>query len=51
MRGQRKPLPEGAASVAVDSPELKGSCKDVEAWHHEGNCGRLLVNPRLSGKP
>ena len=26
---------EGAASVAVDGPGLKGSCKVVEAWHHE----------------
>ena len=26
---------EGAASVAVDGPELKGSCKGFEAWHHE----------------
>ena len=26
---------EGAASVAVADPGLKGSCKEVEAWHHE----------------
>jgi hypothetical protein len=31
-------MPEGSvASVAVDSPELKGSYKLVEAWHHEGS--------------
>jgi hypothetical protein len=32
-----KAIAESAASVAVDSPELKGSCKGVEAWHHEGS--------------
>ena len=26
---------EGAASVAVDGPGLKESCKEVEAWHHK----------------
>jgi hypothetical protein len=26
---------EGAASVAVEGPGLKGSCREVEAWHHE----------------
>ena len=26
---------EGAASAAIDGPGLKGSCKRVEAWHHE----------------
>jgi hypothetical protein len=26
---------EGAASVAIDGPGLKRSCKGVEAWHHE----------------
>ena len=26
---------EGAASVAIDGPGLKGSCKGVEGWHHE----------------
>ena len=30
-----KAICEGAASVAVDSPELKGSCKGFEAWHCE----------------
>ena len=32
-----KAIGEGAASVAIDGPELKGSCKGVEAWHHEVN--------------
>ena len=26
---------EGATSVVVDCPGLKGSCIEVEAWHHE----------------
>ena len=26
---------EGAASVAVEGPGLKGSCGEVEPWHHE----------------
>jgi len=26
---------EGAASVTVDGPGLKGSCKGFESWHHE----------------
>jgi hypothetical protein len=30
-----KAIGEGVASVAVDSLELKGPCKEVEAWHHE----------------
>jgi hypothetical protein len=30
-----KAIGEGAASVATDGPGLKGSCKGVEAWHHE----------------
>ena len=25
---------EGAASVVIEGPGLKGSCKGVEAWHH-----------------
>jgi len=29
-----KAIGEGTASVAVDGPVLKGSCKGVEAWHH-----------------
>ena len=34
MRDHGRPL-EGAASVSVDEPGLKGSCKGVEAWHRE----------------
>jgi hypothetical protein len=30
-----KSIGEGAASVAIDGPGLKGSCKGVEALHHE----------------
>jgi hypothetical protein len=30
-----KAIGEGAASVAIDGLGLKGSCKVVEAWHHE----------------
>ena len=30
-------LCEGAVSVVVDGPGLKGSCKGVEALHHEEN--------------
>jgi hypothetical protein len=29
-----KAIGEGAASVTVDRPGLKGSCKEVEAWCH-----------------
>ena len=29
-----KAITEGAASVAVDSSEMKGSCKEA-VWHHE----------------
>jgi hypothetical protein len=30
-----KVIGEGVASGVVDGPELKGSCKGFEAWHHE----------------
>ena len=30
-----KAIGEGTASVAIDGPGLKGSCKGVETWHHE----------------
>jgi hypothetical protein len=33
--GPWKAIGEGAASVAIDGPGLKGSCKGIEAWHHE----------------
>jgi hypothetical protein len=37
VRGQESPLVEGAALVTVDSPGLKGSCKEVETLHQEGS--------------
>ena len=30
-----KAIGEGAASAVVDGPELKGSGKGFDAWHHE----------------
>jgi hypothetical protein len=30
-----KAIGEGADSVVIDSPGLKGLCKGVEVWHHE----------------
>jgi hypothetical protein len=30
-----KAIGEGAASVAIDGPGQKGSCKGSEAWNHE----------------
>jgi hypothetical protein len=30
-----KAIGEGTTSVAGDSPGLKRSCKEVEAWHHK----------------
>ena len=37
MRGQGRPLVKehSASIVVVEGPELKGSCKEVVAWHHE----------------
>ena len=32
---RRETTGEGEVSVAVEDPGLKGSCKEVEAWHHE----------------
>ena len=32
-----KAIGEGAASVAIDGPGLKGPCKVAEAWYHEEN--------------
>jgi hypothetical protein len=45
-----KVIGEGAVSVAIDGPGLKGSCKGVEAWHHERAYERLLVKPSYSGR-
>ena len=30
-----KAIGEGAASVVVDNPGLKGSCKEIKVWHYE----------------
>jgi len=30
-----KDIGDSVSSVAIDDPELKGSYKEVEAWHHE----------------
>ena len=30
-----KAMGDGAALVVVDSIGLKGSCKEIEDWHHE----------------
>ena len=35
MRGFWKAIGEGTALVELDSPGLKGLCKEAEAWHHE----------------
>jgi hypothetical protein len=42
---------EGAVSVVVDGPELKGSCKEFKAWHHRRDYKRLLVKPSFNGRP
>jgi hypothetical protein len=43
-----KAIGEGATSVAVDGPGLKGSCKEVEAWHHEESLREAIVKPSCS---
>lgn len=35
---------EGAASVALEAPGLKVSCREVEAWHHEESPGEPTVD-------
>ena len=30
-----KAIGDGAASVAIEGPGLKGSCEGIEAWLHE----------------
>jgi hypothetical protein len=32
-----KAISEGAASMTVEGPGVKGSYKEVEAWHPEGS--------------
>jgi hypothetical protein len=43
-----KGIGEVAASVAIDGPGLKGSCKGFEAWHQEES---LLVKLSCSRRP
>jgi hypothetical protein len=47
----RKAISEGAASVAADSPGLKGSCKEVWLGIMKRAYERLLVKPICSGRP
>jgi hypothetical protein len=43
---------EGTASVAVDGPGLKGSCKGFEAWPQMKRAyEQLLVKPSCSRSP
>lgn len=51
---------EGTDGVAVEAPELKGSCREVEGWHHEESprdaywwkYNSVTVNdPRIWGMP
>ena len=37
-----KAIGEGAASVAVDNPGLKGSYKEFEICHHEESLGEVI---------
>jgi hypothetical protein len=37
-----KAISEGAASIAIEGPEVKGSCKGGEAWHHEESLGEAI---------
>ena len=30
---------EGASSLVVEGLDLKGSCREAEAWHHEESLG------------
>ena len=41
---------ECASSVVVDGPGLKGSCKGVEAWHHEESLWEASVEAKLQWK-
>jgi hypothetical protein len=33
---------ESAVSVSVDGPRLMGSCKEAEAYHHEGSLLKVI---------
>jgi hypothetical protein len=41
---------EGTASVAVDVPGLKGTCKGVEACHHEESLQEAIAEALLQLK-
>ena len=50
MRGSTRPeeaIGKGTASVPVEGPGLKGSYKEVGAWHHEehmkGSCQKCIA--------
>jgi hypothetical protein len=45
-----KAIGEDAASVVVGSPGLKGSCKEVETWHHEGSLWEVIGKVHLQQK-
>ena len=45
-----KAIGEGAASVAVDDPGLKGLCKESEAWHHEEGLWEAISEAQLQQK-
>ena len=46
-----KAIGEGAASAAVDSPGLKGSCKKLRFGTMKRAYERLLMKPSCSGRP
>jgi hypothetical protein len=37
-----KATDEGTVSVAMYGPRLKGSCKEVEAWHHKKSLSEAI---------
>ena len=41
---ENRGIGEGAGSVAVEGPGLKGSCKEIEAWHHEESLLSLTLH-------
>ena len=45
-----KDIGEGAASVAIDGPGLKGSCKGFELSTMKRAYERLLLKPSYSGR-
>jgi hypothetical protein len=45
-----KAIGKGAASVVIDGPGLKDSCKGVETWHHEVILSVAIVEAKLQRK-